>query len=244
MEYFLVDGGSTDGSVEIIRQYEHRIDWWVSETDDGQSEAINKGFKRASGELLCWVNSDDVLFPACLQIISEWYLEKAKPDIIHANSAFIEENGMVMRMYRLPRRTRFFLEQGVWFTPPPAVFFKVSLLKKIGYLSNEYQFCMDLDLWKRMIQAGARVAFVPKYLGGFRWHKGSKTANAAMSKKNRSEETPEARKILNEAIGSSTEHRRLFWRRVWKMYQIFSFNYFRSYFETQRVKGKHWKEAF
>ena len=243
MEYFVIDGGSSDGTQDIIREYQDRIDWWVSEKDKGQSDAINKGFRRSSGELLCWVNSDDVLFPGCLDTISGLYLQKGKPDILHANCALIDENGFIIRLYRLPRETRFFLNRGVWVTPPPAVFFKANLLRKVGYLDTKFQFSMDLDLWLRIIQAGGEIAFSPKYLGGFRWHQASKTVKAVMKKK-KTEESPETREILDRTFASATADRRLFWRRVWKIYQLFNLSYLRSYIETSRVKGKHWKQAF
>ena len=102
LEYFIVDGGSTDNSVDIIREYEDRIDWWVSEKDKGQSDAINKGFKRASGELLCWVNSDDVLLSDCLSKVAYRYINNGKPELIHTNFLYMDQNGIITRMIRIP----------------------------------------------------------------------------------------------------------------------------------------------
>jgi glycosyltransferase involved in cell wall biosynthesis len=76
LEYIIVDGGSTDNSVDIIREYQDRIAWWVSEKDAGQSETINKGFVRSTGELLGWINSDDILLPVCLYEVANCYLKK------------------------------------------------------------------------------------------------------------------------------------------------------------------------
>ena len=96
LEYFVIDGGSTDNSVDIIREYEDRINWWESEKDGGQSEAINKGFSKASGEILGWVNSDDVLLPGCLRVVSDYYLRNNKPDLIHSNLALINKEGIIV----------------------------------------------------------------------------------------------------------------------------------------------------
>jgi glycosyltransferase involved in cell wall biosynthesis len=243
-EYFIVDGGSTDNSVEIIREYEDKIDWWVSEKDEGQSDAINKGFKKATGELLCWVNSDDVLLPNCLQVVADYYMKNNKPDLIHANCLYIDQHGIIIKMIRVPRQTRFFMFRGVWSAPAPAVFFKASLFRNVGYLNPKYHLSMDLDIWMRMMKSGGKVCCIPQYIGAFRQHKNSKTICANLVKKHSVDENHETKIILNAALSGSTEGRRQIWRWIWKLYQVLNLNYLRSFLETKRFKGKHWKEVF
>jgi len=244
LEYFIVDGGSTDNSVDIIKDYEDRIDWWVSEKDEGQSDAINKGFKRASGDLLCWVNSDDVLFPSCLKEIADCYLKQGKPDIIHANCVFVDNKGILKRLLRMPERTVFFLNRGVWSASAPAIFFSASIMRKVGYLNTRYHLSMDLDLWLRVARAGGIAYHIPKYLGAFRWHGDSQTSIAGQAKKQKNDENPETKIILNDALSRSTRKRQKEWRIIWKLYQILNLNYIHSYLETIGVKGKHWSEVF
>lgn len=244
LEYFIVDGGSTDNSIDIIREYEDHIDWWVSEKDDGQSDAINKGFKRASGELLCWVNSDDVLFPGCLQVVADHYIKNGMPDLIHANCVYIDQDGIINKMIRVPRQTRFFMFRGIWSAPAPSVFFNASLFRDVGCLNPEYYLSMDLDIWMRMMKAGGKVLYIPQYLGAFRWHDTSKSAISISSKKFKNEGNPETKRILEPALPGLTEDRRLMWCKIWKLYRLINLNYPCSFLETMRFKGKHWKEGF
>jgi glycosyltransferase involved in cell wall biosynthesis len=237
LEYFIIDGGSTDNSLDIIHEYEDRIDWWVSEKDNGQSEAINKGFKKATGELLCWVNSDDILLPGCLKEVANSYLKNKKPELIHTNFLYIDTDGIVKRMIRIPQQTRFFMYHGVWSVSAPSAFFSAHLLREAGYLNPEYHVSMDLDLWIRMIKSGARVIHIPKYLGAFRWHEASKTS-VRLSSNKKNDIGKEEVYIMNTALPGTSRRSRWMWRMVWKFYQVINCNYLRSFIETMNYKGK------
>ena len=242
LEYFIVDGGSTDNSVDIIREYEDRIDWWVSEKDKGQSDAINKGFKRASGELLCWVNSDDVLLPGCLREVAYRYINNRMPDLIHTNFIYMDHDGIITRMIRIPMQTKFFMYRGVWSVSVPSAFFSAHLLRSVGYLNPDYHISMDFDIWMRMIKAGARVCYIPEYLGAFRWHNASKSSSELLSFNNLN--YSEFDRIADVALPGTSKRSRWMWRIIWKIYQLINLNYLRSFLETRRVKKKYWKQLF
>ncbi|MEN8263541.1 MAG: glycosyltransferase family 2 protein [Nitrospirota bacterium] len=237
LEYFIIDGGSTDESVDIIREYEDRIDWWVSEKDKGQSDAINKGFRKASGELLCWVNSDDILLPGCLQEVGSSYIENGKPELIHSNFLYIDQNSLVTRMIRIPKLSRFFMYRGVWSVSVPSSFFSKQLLGEIGYLNVNYHISMDLDTWMKMIEKGARIHHIPKYLGAFRRHQDSKTLKLLQLRKKR-DGSSEHTRIFDAALPETTYKSRKIWRLVWKFYQLINLNYLRSFIETLIFRRK------
>ena len=242
LEYFVIDGGSTDGSVDIIREYDDGIDWWVSEKDKGQTDAINKGFTQASGDLLCWVNSDDVLFPGCLEAVARCYTQANHPDLIHANIAYLDERGRITRLIRVPRQSRFFFFRGVWHGCAPSIFFGASLFRAVGGLNADFNLSMDVDIWMRVMKAGARVVHIPRYLGGFRWHGAGKSTQSLRSRTTR--ENMETTRILNQGIPGSTPRKRELWRKVYQIYQVLNLNYLRAYWEGRRIRGQHWKDAF
>ena len=244
LEYFIVDGGSKDNSIDIFKKYEDKIDWWVSEKDKGQADAINRGFLRASGEILCWVNSDDILLPNCLHEVAKNYLKNNKPELIHSNCVYINEDGLIIKLIRIPKQTRFFVFRGVWSMPAPAVFFKASFLKKVGYLNMEYHLSMDLDICMRIIKAGGRISYIPKYLGAYRWHATSKTSIDISNRKKKNIENYETKLIYNSTLPGSTESSRKLWKILWKVYRMINLNYLRSFLETTKATGLHWKKVF
>jgi len=235
-EYFVADGGSTDGSVDIIREYEDKITWWISEKDDGQSDAINKGFRRSTGELCAWVNSDDVLLPNCLREIAEFYLANNQPDIIHSNCIYINADSKIMGMSVVPKQTYFFARRYVWFINEPAVFYKTSVIRKNNYLNPKFHMVMDVDMWIKLMKMDCRFEHIPKFLGAFRWHENSKTSQAIQIQPMLSH--PEISVILQQYSWNISSCRSKIWRLVWQLFQVLNFNYLIRFFKILPLAGK------
>ena len=131
LEYIVVDGASTDGSVDIIRAHEDRLTWWVSEKDRGQAEAINKGLARASGEIIAWLNSDDTYLPGAISSAVKVFDEHPDVVLVYGNMLAIDENGKTINILRYRQLT---LEDLLCFQiiGQPAVFFRRNALEKAG----------------------------------------------------------------------------------------------------------------
>ncbi len=159
LEYIIIDGGSSDNSVEIIERYSQWLTYWVSEADNGQANAINKGFKRANGEILGWLNSDDTFLPHTLANMAAY--TKVYPDAVMWIGACNLSNtvGNVLEVVE-PRNIT---PQGIanwWyegFFYQPAAFFSATAFEEVGPLDESLYFAMDLDLWLKMIKAGRFV---------------------------------------------------------------------------------------
>lgn len=176
LEYIIIDGGSTDNTVAIIKKYEDRIHYWVSEKDTGQSNAINKGFKIATGEIINWINSDDQLMPGALMAVAKQF--KNNPDAIMIHGR-IEYFGETTSYYsrNLPLKdieTRYAAHICM---PQPATFYKKQLLDEQGLLDESLHFSMDTDLF---IRAGLnyKIVQVDNVFSRFRLHAASKSVSA------------------------------------------------------------------
>ncbi len=172
IEYLVVDGGSTDGSVDIIRKHEKRLSWWVSENDRGQADAINKGLKRAKGEIIAWLNSDDVYLPGVVRKAVETMTANSNAAMVHGDVLAVNGAGNPINLMRygswgLRGLMRFQI------IGQPAVFMRRSALLQAGLLDLQYHFLLDHQLWLRVAQHG-EVIYVPETWAQARYHAAAK----------------------------------------------------------------------
>lgn len=177
IEYMIVDGGSTDGSEDIIRKYDQRLAWWVSEADSGQAAAINKGFARAGGEIIAWLNSDDYYLPNAIPAVMELFAEHPEAGLIYGDVLSVDGAGNPINIQRFQS---YKLDDLMAFKiiSQPAVFMRRSILEKAGYLDPNYHFLLDHHLWLRMAQL-APIMYFPQILAAARYHADAKNISLA-----------------------------------------------------------------
>lgn len=177
IEYYVMDGGSQDGSRDIIQKYADRLAGWVSEKDGGQTDAINKGFARAKGDILAWINSDDTYEPQAVARAVEYL--NAHPDVglVYADADYINEKDEVIGHFPAAQTDYGRLRQGYVHIPQQAAFFRASLWKQVAPLDPSFYFAMDYDLWVRIAKI-SQVVYLPGHWANFRLHGDAKTINA------------------------------------------------------------------
>lgn len=164
IEYLIVDGGSTDDSVDILKKYSNRLAWWVSEKDRGQTDAINKGFARTTGDILAWINSDDTYEPRAVGQAVKYLIEHPEVGMVYADCNYINEAGHVIGRFPAAQTDLQRLRSGYVHIPQQTMFFRTELWKQVGPLDPSFYFAMDYDLWTRLA-ARSRL----KYLAGQTW---------------------------------------------------------------------------
>lgn len=179
VELIVVDGGSSDESVSIIRRHERDIAWWVSERDNGQSEAFNKGFSHAKGKYLTWLNADDVLTQGCLHKVVQELTRHPDWDWFTANSyRFSDADGSILEIAWGPHWYPNWLQRKnspiVAFGP--STIFSKALYERVGKIDESLHYVMDSDLWVRFMAAGVKQRRINEFVWGFRMHGDSKTA--------------------------------------------------------------------
>lgn len=169
IEYIIVDGGSTDGSLDIIKKYAHRLAYWVSEPDRGQTDAINKGFAKSHGDILAWLNSDDTYIAGAVSRAVEFIETHPEIGAVYGDANLIDEQGKVIG--RFPARQTDYkrLMRGYVHIPQQATFFRGDLWRKVGPLDPAFFFAMDYDLWVRLSKE-APLKYHPELWANFRLH--------------------------------------------------------------------------
>jgi glycosyltransferase involved in cell wall biosynthesis len=179
IEYLVVDGASTDASVEVIRKYESKLAWWVSEKDRGQADAINKGFARATGDVVAWLNSDDYYLPGTISAAVKAFEENPDVVLAYGNMLSVDESGKTFNTLKYKQLT---LEDLLCFQiiGQPAVFMRRSALQAAGNLDPAFHFMLDHHLWIRLAQQG-KILHVDHTWAAARYHAEAK--NIALAAK-------------------------------------------------------------
>ena len=168
IEYLVVDGGSEDESVQIIRKYKGQLAWWVSEKDSGQAEAINKGLIRAKGEFVAWLNSDDYLMPGAVTAAVRVLQENPNASFVFGNVRVVDQSGLVLNTLRYDEWGLAEL-MAFYIIGQPAVFMRCSALEKTGFLDTSFHFLLDHHLWLRLASIG-EMKYIPQLWASAHYH--------------------------------------------------------------------------
>jgi len=219
LEYFVIDGGSTDQTIEIIRAYSPWLTAWVSERDNGQAAAINKGFRLSSGDLMAWVNSDDSYAANTLGLIGRFFGDNPAARIVSGfrrNVSASNDGGV--RVY--PEPDAYSLSR-CCYVAQEATFWTRTVWDTVGGLDESFRFALDYDFWQRILRAGFRFDLLPMYAGRFRLHpesKGSRWADVRAE---------ELRRIYSTYLGTTKSELELWaeisarwWRRVRLLHRL------------------------
>ena len=168
IEYVVVDGGSTNNSAEIIKKYADRLAYWISERDSGQAEAINKGFARANGEILAWLNSDDYYMHNTVSAVVRCFEQNPDVVMLYGDMLAVDGEGQTINVLKYQQLS---LEDLLCFQiiGQPSVFFRRSALEKTGLLDPSFHFMLDHHLWIRLAQQG-RILHIPQVWSAARYH--------------------------------------------------------------------------
>jgi glycosyltransferase involved in cell wall biosynthesis len=175
LQYMVIDGGSTDNSVEIIRKYAKYLDYWVSEKDKGQMDALNKGVRRSTGDIFGFINSDDYLYPKALQRVAETWQQGAR--WIVGWTMYLESGGTDYPYLHGPylRKIDYFLDNPF---PQQSSFWDRKFFDEVGAFDEELHYCFDYEWWMRLkFKANAKPTIIRHCLGAFRLHPESKTCH-------------------------------------------------------------------
>jgi glycosyltransferase involved in cell wall biosynthesis len=174
LEYIVIDGGSSDGSVDILQRYQSQLANWVSEPDRGQTDALIKGFERSHGEIMGWLCSDDLLLPGALQAVGDFFAQHPEELVVYGDALWIDGQGNYLRPKKEIPFNRFIFLYDHNYIPQPSMFWRRSLYDAVGGLNRDFNLAMDGDLWDRFAHQRS-IAHLPRYLSCMRFYPEQKT---------------------------------------------------------------------
>lgn len=169
LELIVMDGGSTDNSVDIIRRYEDRIAYWVSEKDNGQTDALARGFARSTGDIQCWLNSDDLHEPGVLFRVAEYLAEHPDIDAVYGSTRWIDAEDRQLRVHHEMPFNLFIWLHTYNYIPGMSMFWRRGIYERVGGLDPSFNLAMDADLWSRISRDG-RIGHVREIWSSMRFY--------------------------------------------------------------------------
>ncbi len=235
LEYIICDGGSTDETLDIIKKYEDKLTWWCSEKDDGQTAAINKGMKKATGEYVCWINSDDVLLPGSLMMVAKFAQKYPNVDFFNGFTAIIDMNGRFVKFHHIIMNS-FLFKKGAYNISQQGMFWKRSLFERIGYLDEKFHAKMDVEWLIRIYRNGIPMKKINKHLGAFRVYPFIKSVRQEQIWKN------DARELYYRYNGDYNPKRNTIYYKILIFLKAVSGCYLMNRIELKKYKGKRFSE--
>jgi len=217
LELIVMDGGSTDGSVEILKKYSDRIAYWVSERDGGQTPALVKGFSRSTGEIQCWLNSDDLFMPGALAEVGEYFAANPKVDAVFGDTIWIDVNGTELRHQREIPFNRFIWMHTYNYIPGMSMFWRRSVYENVGGLDTKFNLAMDADLWARISEVG-RIHHARRTWSKMRFYPEQK--NVRLRERSDQEDIMIRSRYIDTTDGLSLKVKRAVayaWRGAWRL---------------------------
>jgi glycosyltransferase involved in cell wall biosynthesis len=169
LEYIIIDGGSDDGSAEIIEGYSDRLAYWVSEPDAGQTDALIKGFRRSTGEIMGWLCSDDLHQPHTLREVAQTFAQDPRRQVVYGDSAWIDGEGDFIKWKKEIAFNRFIWMHDHNYLPQPSTFWRRDVYERVGGLDPQWNLAMDADLWIRFAEH-AEPCHVPRWWSSMRYY--------------------------------------------------------------------------
>jgi glycosyltransferase involved in cell wall biosynthesis len=255
LEYVVIDGGSTDGSVEIIKKYASQLHYWASEKDNGHGHALNKGFARTSGEIMAWLNSDDMYTPWSFQVAAEIFSTFPHVNWIVGLNSWWNDKGVMTAVRRVPKNIYDFLLGNYAWIQQESVFWRRSLWERAGaFINQDYQFMVDGELWTRFFLHD-ELYCLDCILSGYRVHDDNRAVrnhDRCVAEMEKSIAVMRARCSREVLATAKTLRLVQFWKEAWPMKRlpvakagrrIFRSAHRRASYKTISYEQGHWKES-
>jgi glycosyltransferase involved in cell wall biosynthesis len=176
LELIVMDGGSRDATADIIRKYRPHLKYAESKKDKGQADAVVRGFRHSTGEIMAYLNSDDMLAPGALQFVAQYFQDHPEVDMVYSHRIVVDDDNKVTGHWILPQHSDWYMQR--WdYIPQETCFWRRSIYETVGGIDRSYRFALDFDLFVRYMRAGACIRRVDRFLGAFRVHDVSKTSS-------------------------------------------------------------------